>query len=142
MRTIAFLLVGFMGPALAQAPQVPTSVTEVHTGGWWQADGKSGTYRVIVVNQGWEHISSKVFVEWVSEPSDRESTQEVVSSLELGTFSPIGPAVMNASLRRGKTGGVVIGVEATPNTSSKANAKRFTFCAREPETVATCTPEQ
>ena len=51
--------------ATEQVPTVPNNVTAVQPLGYWQHDGRSGAYRVITTTEGWEHVWSRVFVEWL-----------------------------------------------------------------------------
>ncbi|WP_156886582.1 hypothetical protein [Rhizobium gallicum] len=78
---------------------VDTNVVSVVEGGHWQEDGVGeGSYRIIVVNQGFEHVSSRVVVEWKSVPTETDDAQ-IVHSVELvkGGFYSIGTPEMTFS---------------------------------------------
>jgi len=59
----------------SRPPTLPMDLSSVATGGYWEEAARSGVLRVIVVNRGWEQVSSLVFLEWleerVGEPSSR-----------------------------------------------------------------------
>lgn len=78
-------------PTLA-APEdaLDPSVAFVTTGGYWPASRKSdaehGHYRVVVTNGGWEHVSSRVRLEWILEDPNSKSTK-VLKSVEVKELS-------------------------------------------------------
>jgi hypothetical protein len=53
--------------AEVKAPAVPTQVTTVATGGEWSLANASGTLRVVVVDEGFEHVHSNVWFEWLTD---------------------------------------------------------------------------
>ena len=66
-------------PALAQdspeadAKATPSGVHQVFSGGYW-SDGKlDGHYRIVVVTAGFEHISHRVFIQWVAIDQDNHN---------------------------------------------------------------------
>ncbi|MGE3347508.1 MAG: hypothetical protein AB7I35_08745 [Ramlibacter sp.] len=61
---------------------VPASVQSVASGGYWQAEGKRGVYRVVIVNAGYEHVTSRVLVEWLQDPSSADEESKVISAVE------------------------------------------------------------
>lgn len=62
------LIIAFIGLANAESdmPAIVPKIETVTSGGYWQSTEHAGRYRVIVVNSGWEHIHSQVFLQWVS----------------------------------------------------------------------------
>ena len=138
MRRTAILLALLCGVAFAQAPAVPTNVSSIVTVGWWQDGQKSGTYRVVVVSQGWEHVWSQAYVEWLAEPRDRYSLQEVVQVKELVPPIAQGTAVLSVAARPRRVGELAITVSATSNAQAKAKATHFLYCARTPGVVEPC----
>lgn len=121
-RSLVFALFLPFG-ALAQST-VPADVHSVASGGYWEADGESGIYRVVVVNSGFEHVTSQVFVEWVRGPKSGETAPVVVVSLEPAL--PFGRSVasVDVSLRPIGKGEVRIAVDGVisvlPNTRVRA----------------------
>ena len=67
----------------ATPPAVPVNIAEVKTGGQWFSAGQHGYFRVIVERHGFEHISSKVFLEWITEPSGPNEGAKVVREAEI-----------------------------------------------------------
>lgn len=48
-------------------PTLPTNLSSVATGGYWEEADRNGILRVIVVNRGQEQVHSLVFIEWLEE---------------------------------------------------------------------------
>jgi hypothetical protein len=83
MKTSATVLALLLAAIGAQADSdVPASVHSVTSGGYWEAKGRAGIYRVVVINQGYEHVTSRVLVQWLQEPSSPNEETKVVSSVE------------------------------------------------------------
>jgi hypothetical protein len=61
---------------------VPTTISEVVSGGYWQAEGRGGQYRVVLMTVGFEALSSRVFVEWIADPSLPGESPGVVATVE------------------------------------------------------------
>ena len=103
----------FLSLAAAASSGVPPEVASVVSGGYWECGEDSGTYRVVVVNSGFEHVTSRVFVEWVSEPRSGNDPAKVVSTLE--PMLPFGQGIASLSatlvpLSKGKVQVLVSGV--------------------------------
>ena len=48
------------------AKATPPGVSRVFSGGFW-SDGKDeGHYRIVVVSDGFEHVSHRVFIQWIA----------------------------------------------------------------------------
>jgi hypothetical protein len=58
---------------------IDASIASVATGGAWENGGDHGVFRVVIVNHGWEHVSSDVVVQRIREDADRQELS-VVSS--------------------------------------------------------------
>jgi hypothetical protein len=67
----------------AAATQVDPSVTSVVTAGYWELSGKSGTFRVVMSHDGFEHVNTTVVAEWVEESSSPTSSPRVRTSRDL-----------------------------------------------------------
>jgi hypothetical protein len=63
---------------LRQVDSITTSVETVISGGYWEADGVRGTYRVVVLTDGFEEIRRTVIVQWLAE--DQEHHDVVIRS--------------------------------------------------------------
>lgn len=73
MRTMKILGLGVLLAAgsyevafAQEVPAVDASIQFVITGGYWSTDRGNGTYRVIVQQVGWEHVASRVVVQWLT----------------------------------------------------------------------------
>ncbi len=72
---------------------VPPDVVSVTSGGYWDDGEKSGTYRVVISNKGFEHITSTLLIEWIADPADRDGSPVVAGSVEPSL--PFGQGVSN-----------------------------------------------
>ncbi len=54
--------------AQAPLPAVDPQVVSVASGGFWDIDGIRGIYRIVVSDFGFDHVSSQVVVQRISEP--------------------------------------------------------------------------
>lgn len=52
--------------ARTDGPVVPPQVNTVATGGEWNTAKAGGKLRVIIVYEGFEHVHSKLWLEWIS----------------------------------------------------------------------------
>ena len=52
-------------------------VVSVVSRGEWQAAGRSGFYRLVVVSGGYEHVTSRLYVQWVEMPRDSSTPSRV-----------------------------------------------------------------
>ncbi|WP_164962249.1 hypothetical protein [Rubrivivax sp. JA1026] len=120
--------------ASAQVPAVPSNVTSVQTIGYWRHDGQSGTYRVITTREGWEHVWSRVFIEWLPEPASRDATPTPSQSVELLPRDP-GTSVIDATARRTKSDAIEVRLVARSNQMTGARAEVFRFLATDPGVV-------
>lgn len=67
--------------AFAQGSVAP-DVESVVSGGYWEDGAQSGRYRVVLVNSGFERVTSRLRVEWVREPRSADASPGVVASSE------------------------------------------------------------
>lgn len=104
----------------APVPVIPTAIESVVTLGDWDADGRRGGYRVITESTGWEHVRSRVHVQWISEdPGRRESVVlKAITIQELNWACSLGaPTVL----------------------ANKPNRLILKFTGTEPHTMEPCT---
>ena len=114
------------GPT-TEPPAVPVTVVEVTTGGFWKTGDDRGRYRVIVEAQGWEHVTSRVFLQWIAErPSEKKLV--VVASVPLSEL-PGNAAVGAPRLVPGKSG-TSLRLEATDSLTGKRRS--LVFALAEP----------
>jgi hypothetical protein len=142
MKHAALLLAFATCCVSAQHVAVPPEVATVSTLGRWSTGSVAGSYRVLVVRDGWEHVWSRVYVEWLPDPTDRDAKPpDPVSVQELippGIAQ--GSAVLEATARTRGPGVLEVSVSATSNMQLGAKAKRFVFVAREPGVVRLASP--
>lgn len=121
--------------AIAQVPAVPTNVTAVQTLGYWQQDGRSGTYRVITTTEGWEHVWSRVFVEWLPEPASRDDPAPAAHAVELELPVAQGTTLVEATAVRRKVGAIEIKLVTQSNQVVQAKSRTFVFLATSPGVI-------
>ena len=52
--------------AQGMAPEVPTQVRTVATGGEWLSPKGGGVLRVVIADEGFEHVHSRLWIEWLT----------------------------------------------------------------------------
>lgn len=71
MKTSTALLYAIFllaAPTAVAWPDEATTPATTISGGHWKADAREGTYRVVVESVGFEHVSCRVWIEWMSLP--------------------------------------------------------------------------
>ena len=88
----------------SNASSVRPSIAFVVTGGAWQTKKEHGRYRVVVEEGGWEHVTSRVYVEWLVEDVNERRIVVRAAALvsELGDKWSIGQPKITPS-KRGAT---------------------------------------
>lgn len=73
------LPLGAQQPAAA-ASEIPIGIKSlditietIASGGFWQKGDVDGSYRVVILLEGWEHLSNKVFLQWVRQDRDNQT---------------------------------------------------------------------
>jgi hypothetical protein len=142
-RAFALMLTVTAQLAVAAAPSVPTSVRSVASAGHWEANGRTGVYRVVITNDGWEHTWSHLFIEWVASPSAREGESTVVAVVEPTLPFPAGTTILDATLRARAPGRLEVVVLGTPNGAGLSSAKaQLTLEAKAPGVVIVGAPHE
>jgi hypothetical protein len=92
MLVAGLALASFGANAQVNAPIVPAQVTTVASGGEWRSASTTGTLRVIIVNEGFEHVHSKLWLEWltVGERGQRRLAARVLVKEVSNGFSVLG----------------------------------------------------
>jgi hypothetical protein len=83
VRRVALVLLFCAASSAGSAELVPLDVIGVATGGYWEMPNDRGTFRVTVRNAGFEHVSSEVVAEWISEPGTASGSARLVHSRQL-----------------------------------------------------------
>ena len=105
-RTLAMLaMVCALGsPALAEdgpeadAKATPVSIHQVLSGGYWEHGKDDGHYRVIVVTQGFEHISHRLLIQWIMIDHDNHDIK-VVRTVAVTEVSDLSGVVHDLKLQ-------------------------------------------
>jgi len=56
----------------ADAKATPPGIHRVLTGGYWEHDKLDGHYRVVIVAGGHEHVSHRLFIQWIAIDPDKQ----------------------------------------------------------------------
>lgn len=114
------------------------AITTVRTGGSWADGGSSGSYRVVIVDQGFEHVVSKVYIQWI-EIQPEERTQHV---LVTALFEKINSRPMySLDITSFDSGDGVLEVHLSGYNAYSNEAQNFTIRAREPGSAFLTVPE-
>ncbi len=66
-----------------QPPSLDAAVSYVAAGGRWQVADEQGGYRVIVRDLGFDHVMSRVWLEWLSQSVDGPRVRTSVPIVEI-----------------------------------------------------------
>lgn len=69
----------------ASEPELDAEIAFVSTGGAWSNGDRTGFVRVVVVNGGFEHATSSLFLQWLA--VDREREAWIVESLPVTSIN-------------------------------------------------------
>ncbi|HUF73382.1 MAG TPA: hypothetical protein VMR74_10835 [Gammaproteobacteria bacterium] len=70
-----------------EAVDLPAGVEHVVSGGYWETAELSGRYRIVVLNAGFEHVTPRVYVQWISDPT-RTHDMEVMANVLVSELHP------------------------------------------------------
>lgn len=108
---------------------LPAGVVAVRSGGAWTEGEAAGSYRVVVVNAGFEHVVSRVYVQWLEVDPDQRGERVRLTA----TFADINSLPMYsldiAAFEAGEGG---IDVTLSGYNSYSNEPERFVIQAREP----------
>lgn len=132
LPAVLSLLLAAAPAAAAATTVVPESVATVLTGGYWSHEGKSGTYRLVIVNEGSNPATSRVFVEWLAQS---DSGLALVTRMEPKLPFGNGTAQLRAAMRVAGPGRVQI--QLVGNLAADPSQKvRAMVIAMKPGTIA------
>jgi len=81
---VAFTLVLAQSALVVSAASpVDPSISSISTAGHWEHSGRSGTFRVVLSQDGFEHINTTVVAEWVEVSSTAPQPNIVATTREL-----------------------------------------------------------
>jgi hypothetical protein len=101
MVGLAFALVFRAVTATAPTPAIPVGIVEVRSGGEWHSSSARGHFRVLVQEQGFEHIWSRVFLQWIADSETHDKRPAVLRSLEITQASETRCSLGVTELRAG-----------------------------------------
>jgi hypothetical protein len=68
----------------------------VVSGGFWQQDSISGSIRVLIYSGGYEHVSSMLYLQWLTDPTS-ELPGQIIASVRVeeldGIYSFVEPRI-------------------------------------------------
>jgi hypothetical protein len=74
--------------AFESAEKIPAGVHSVSTGGFWNSGTAEGFYRSVVIAGGVEHVSHRLFIQWLQNDSKNQTYQLIrtmnIKELNLG----------------------------------------------------------
>ncbi len=75
----------------ADAKATPTGIHQVVTGGFWTHGKDEGYYRVVIVAGGFEHVSHRLFIQWIAIDQDNHDLKIVrtVAVAEINDLSGV-----------------------------------------------------
>ncbi len=79
---------------LRNVEATPPTISFIQTGGYWQSGKQDGLYRVVVTSGGFEHVASRLYVQWIATDQDRREhkTVRTVEIKDIGYAVAISPA--------------------------------------------------
>lgn len=75
---------------VAEAQKLPGNIETVVTGGHWERGDQNGTFRVIMLLEGWEHLANRVLLQWIR--YDEDKPEMVVENTVRIEEIPVGAA--------------------------------------------------
>jgi len=124
VATVVAFLASVSFTKAAAEPVVPLAVQSVLSGGYWREGDSTGTYRLVIERQGWEHLWSRLYVEWVAEPRDRDDDAKVVAMIQPPLPFGEGTTLLEARIRPHGIGRLEIEVDCISNGVAPTNKKR------------------
>jgi len=85
--TLLVPLVVLVGAGCAPAQDEVAPEPTVTHGGHWHADSRQGSFRVVAESVGFEHVSCRMWIEWLPAAADGESSNASVARVLLEELS-------------------------------------------------------
>lgn len=111
MTAAGFSALMMVAAGSAQVPVVDTSISSVASGGFWESDGVTGRFRVVVENSGFELVESVVHLQWLADATEDSGPRMVLSEPVPG-IGPDGPLSVDTPVFEIDEGTVIV-LEAT-----------------------------
>ena len=113
---------------IPQPPQaaetVPLSVETVATFGFWSGDNTEGSYRLLLMQEGYEHVSHRLIIEWIAfSPSQGRVLIKQIAPKLGKTANPIGHAISVTQIKASEKGGATVYLDLVhPFTQARQSA--------------------
>jgi len=87
-KTFSLLILLIFSISLLHAQELPISadVYELKSFGHWENIDHHGHLRIVIKNQGFEHVTSSVYLEWISVQEDGLEIYKSVPITEINEF--------------------------------------------------------
>ncbi len=104
-------------------------IASVNSGGWWTDDDDEGFYRVVLEDRGFEHVVSKVWVQWI-EISPVGGAQRIRETADIEELN--GAAACKLEIHRLLPTAEGVEIELVGQNSYTTEAVRFVLRAGAP----------
>ena len=121
----------------AALSQLPGELRDVRTAGYWRTPEGGGTYRVIVMRGGYDHLADLLYIQWLKDPVV-PGPATIVATIGVGEINDQGPYTFSHTLRAEATNRLRITVTAR-HTHSQKN-QQFVFTATTPRMYTAARP--
>jgi hypothetical protein len=82
----------------ADVKATPASVHQVITGGFWTHGKDEGHYRIVIVAGGFEHVSHRLFIQWIAIDQDNHDLK-VVRTVAVTEISELSGVISDVRLQ-------------------------------------------
>ena len=137
-----FLTLGLFTPlaVAAQATQpgdsfvatLPPSISLVSSGGSWVDGNQQGTYRIVAVTTGWDHLQSRLYIQWIAE----DDAQQKLTIAATTHVTEIGMGVITGATFEPGVDGVRLRVSVLNSHSMEEREVELLLGAKGRYTVA------
>lgn len=121
--SLSFLLVT---PCVAETDADQPELLGTLTGGSWHSRDEQGSYRVILENVGFEHVSCRVWIEWLaSKTSGKQQPAQPPRVVARTSYEEISSSFWSCNPKKVRLSGATLTIPATHTYSGE----NHTFCA-------------
>ena len=140
--TRAWLAAGLVATALAAcvapsprpassgaAPDVPAAVVTVRTLGDWETGEASGAYRLIVTEDGFDPLVSRLYLQWLAE-STADAPARIVAARDFAELNALPGAALTIEAADAGVDGLVVRISAI--AAAEPAPRRYRLTATTP----------
>src|SRR5262245_4337940 len=73
---------------------LPGQVRDVNSAGRWRTAETAGVYRLVVVRGGYEHITDRLYIQWLSTATE-DSSPQVLATVGVSEINDAGPFTLS-----------------------------------------------